>query len=167
MFDVLIRLNLFSYQKYLLRLIARGDLEPKRRHGYHIQRRLHYLASFPLIIPTPAYLKNQRRVALYGSRQDSDKEIENESLNNLKHLARLAVMGFDHHDTDCLFGADAQDMTQPLSTDTFDSYNLAFSQELRQKFVDMMESTTRFVVLEFTSNWLLNEVKRFVVKSIQ
>ncbi|CAO3669776.1 unnamed protein product [Rhizopus microsporus] len=167
LFDVLIRLNLFSYQKYLLRLIARGDLEPKRRHEYHIQRRLHYLASFPLIIPTPAYLKNQRRVALYGSRQDSDKGIENESLNNLKHLARLAVMGFDHHDTDCLFGADAQDMTQPLSTDTFDSYNLAFSQELRQKFVDVMESTTRFIVLEFTSNWLLNEVKRFVVKSIQ
>ncbi|RCH96766.1 RNA polymerase II mediator complex subunit, partial [Rhizopus stolonifer] len=165
LFDVLIRSNLFSYQKYLLRLIARGDLEPKRRNEHTTQ--LHYLASFPLLTPAPTYLINQRRIALYGTRHDNTKETENEALDNLKHLSRLAVIGFDHHNTDCLFGAEAQDMTQPVPTDTFESYNMAFSQELKHKLINTMESTTRYSVLEFTGDWLLSEVKKFVVKSIQ
>ncbi|KAG0946548.1 hypothetical protein G6F57_003198 [Rhizopus arrhizus] len=168
LYDVLIRSSLFSYQKFLLRLIARGDLEPRRRNEHIIQQRLHYLASFPLLTPAPAYLINQRRVALYGTRNGSNnKEVETEALNDLKHLARLAVMGFDHHNTDCLFGINAQDMTQPILADTFESYNLAFSQELKHKLMSTMDSMTRYSVLEFTSHWLLNEVKKFVVKSIQ
>lgn len=151
-----------------MRLIARGDLEPRRRNEHIIQQRLHYLASFPLLTPAPAYLINQRRVALYGTRNGSNnKEVETEALNDLKHLARLAVMGFDHHNTDCLFGINAQDMTQPIPADTFESYNLAFSQELKHKLMSTMDSMTRYSVLEFTSHWLLNEVKKFVVKSIQ
>ncbi|KAI9267828.1 hypothetical protein BY458DRAFT_511485 [Sporodiniella umbellata] len=165
LFDVLIRSSLFSYQKYLLRLIARGDLEPKRRHEHTTQ--FYYLASFPLLTPTPTYLINQRRIALYGASSNNNKEVEIEALNNLKHLSRLAVMGFDHHDTDCLFGAEAQDMMQPVPTDSFESYNLAFSQELKHRLTNAMESTTRFSILEFTGNWLLSEVKKFVVKSIQ
>lgn len=169
LFDVLIRVHLFSYQKYLLRLIARGDLEPKRRHVRHIQQFLHHLASFPLLTPAPAYLINQRRVALYGTKNDADSRVEVEFLNKLKHLARLAVAGFDHNDTDCLFGADAKEMTQPVPTDSLDSYQLTFSSdaEIKRNFISCMESTTRYSILDFTSNWLLNEVKRFVVKSIQ
>lgn len=167
MFDILIRLHLFSYQKYLLRLIARGDLEPKRRHVRHIQQCLYHLASFPLPNPAPAYLINQRRVALYGTRNDNECKIETETLEKLKHLARLAVTGFDLDNTDCLFGADAKEMTQPVPNDTLRSYELAFSEELKLEFVYIMDSTTRYSVLKFTSEWLLNEVKRFVVKSIQ
>jgi hypothetical protein len=167
LFDVLIRLHLFSYQKYLLRLIARGDLEPKRRHIRHIQQCLYHLASFPLLNPAPAYLVNQRRVALYGTRNNNESNIETETLEKLKHLARLAVTGFDLNDTDCLFGADAKEMTQPVSNDTLKSYELAFTEEIKHDFVHIMDSTTRYSVLNFTSEWLLNEVKRFVVKSIQ
>jgi hypothetical protein len=167
LFDVLIRLHLFSYQKYLLRLIARGDLEPKRRHVRHIQQCLHHLASFPLLSPAPPYLVNQRRVALYGTKNDSDSKVETEALDKLKHLARLAVTGFDNQDTDCLFGAEAKEMTQPVPIDSLQSYDLAFSDEIKIDFVNIMDSTTRYSVLNFTSNWLLNEVKRFIVKSIQ
>jgi hypothetical protein len=167
LFDVLIRLHLFSYQKYLLRLIARGDLEPKRRHVRHIRQCLHYLASFPLLNPAPPYLINQRRVALYGTKNDSDSKVEIEALDKLKHLARLVVTGFVHKNTDCLFGAEAKEMTQPVPTDSLQSYELAFSDEIKRSFVHIMDSTTRYSVLNFTCNWLLNEVKRFVVKSIQ
>ncbi|CEP10050.1 hypothetical protein [Parasitella parasitica] len=166
LFDVLIRLRLFSYQKYLLRLIARGDLEPKRRHVRKIQQCLHHLASFPLLNPAPPYLVNQRRVALYGTRSDSDSKEEVEALEKLKHLARLAVAGFDNNDTDCLFGADAKEMTQPVPTDSMHSYELALAEENKSDFIQLMDSTTRYSVLNFT-NWMLNEVKRFVVKSIQ
>lgn len=167
LFDVLIQLHLFSYQKYLLRLIARGDLEPKRRNVRHIQQCLHHLASFPLLNPAPPYLVNQRRVALYGTKNDSDSKVEIEALDKLKHLARLAVTGFDHQNTDCLFGAEAKEMTQPVPTDSLQSYELAFSDEIKNDFVHIMDSTTRYSVLNFTSYWLLNEVKKFVVKSIQ
>ncbi|KAI8365718.1 hypothetical protein BD560DRAFT_156584 [Blakeslea trispora] len=165
LFDVLIRLRLFSYQKYLLRLIARGDLEPKRRNSNQIQHCLHYLGSFPLLNPAPIYLINQRRVALYGTKQDGNRA-ETETLEQLKHQARLALMGYDHGDTDGLFGTDAQEMTQPLSTDTERSYELAF-EELSAEFVQLLQSATRYSVLEFTGHWLLDQVKRFVVKSIQ
>lgn len=167
LFDVLIRLHLFSYQKYLLRLIARGDLEPKRRHVSHIQQCLHYLAAFPLLQPAPAYLVNQRRVALYGTKNDIDSKIETEQLDTLKHLARLAVMGFDHKDTDCLFGAEAKDMTSPVPTDSLQSYEFAFEDKVKRDLIHCMNITTRYSILNFTSGWLLNEVKRFVVKSIQ
>ncbi|OBZ82424.1 Mediator of RNA polymerase II transcription subunit 12 [Choanephora cucurbitarum] len=165
LFDVLIRLRLFSYQKYLLRLIARGDLEPKRRNSNQIQHCLHYLAAFPLLSPTPAYLINQRRVALYGTKQESHPS-ETQTLEHLKHLARMALMGYDRGDTDGLFGTDAQEMTQPLPTDTQRSYELAF-EELSPDFQKALESATRYSLLDFTSNWLLDQVKRFVVKSIQ
>ncbi|EPB86864.1 hypothetical protein HMPREF1544_06290 [Mucor circinelloides 1006PhL] len=166
LFDVLIRLQLFSYQKYLLRLIARGDLEPKRRHVKQIQQCLHHLASFPLLSPAPPYLINQRRVALYGTRSDCDSKEEVESLERLKHLARMAVTGFDHHDTDCLFGAEAKEMTQPVPTDSMQSYELSLTEEIKSEFISAMDTTSRYSLLNFT-NWLLNEVKRFVVKSIQ
>lgn len=162
-----IRLHLFSYQKYLLRLIARGDLEPKRRHIPQIQQCLVHLASFPLVSPTPPYLVNQRRVALYGTRNDKDSKVELETLDKLKHLARLAVMGFDHQDTDCLFGSEAKDMTQPVPVDTLESYELAFGEEIKFEFVNAIESSTRYSILKFTAEWLLDQVKKFVVKSIQ
>ncbi|KAI9486079.1 MAG: hypothetical protein EXX96DRAFT_613913 [Benjaminiella poitrasii] len=168
--EVLIRLRLFSYQKYLLRLIARGDLELKRRHNLQTQQCLHYLASFPLLNPAPAYLVNQRRVAIYGTRYDDNSRADEiESLNKLKQLTRLAVTGLDHRNDndDSLFGADAKEMTQSAPTDSIKSYELAFNEEIKQDFIQTMNSTTRYSVLNFTSDWLLNEVKRFVVKSIQ
>ncbi|KAI7906421.1 uncharacterized protein BX663DRAFT_496358 [Cokeromyces recurvatus] len=167
LFGVLIRLRLFSYQKYLLRLIARGDLELKRRYNPQTQQCLHYLASFPLLNPAPAYLINQRRVAIYGTQHADDNKIEIENFNKLKYLARLAVAGLDHNDSDSLFGADAKEMTQSAPTDSIKSYELAFNEGFKEEFLQTMNSTTRYSILNFTSDWLLNEVKQFVVKSIQ
>ena len=142
-------------------------MEPKRRHVDHIQKCLQYLAAFPLLSPAPVYLVNQRRVALYGTKNDIDSKIEIETLDKLKHMARMAVMGFDHQDSDCLFGSKAKEMTQPVSTDSLQSFEYAFHDVVPQELVNLMDDTTRYSVLKFTSDWLLNEVKRFVVKSIQ
>lgn len=167
LFDILIRTRLFSYQKYLLRLIARGDLEPKRRHIPQVQKCLYHLASFPLLSPAPAYLLNQRHMALYGLRTDAINNTEAEILEKLKRIARLALTGYDHGDADCLFGPDSKDMTQSMSVDSAKSFQLAFSDDIYTEFVNTMKSTTRYSLLDFTSNWLQSQVKRFVVKSIQ
>ncbi|KAF9020148.1 RNA polymerase II mediator complex subunit, partial [Haplosporangium bisporale] len=65
LFGNLIHGRLFSYQQYLQRLIARGDLQPSKRGEESTLRHLKYLQSFPLHNPQPHQL-NQRRVVLFG-----------------------------------------------------------------------------------------------------
>ncbi|KAF7724120.1 RNA polymerase II mediator complex subunit [Apophysomyces ossiformis] len=165
LFDTLIRLHLFSYQRYLLRLIARGDLEPGRRTKRRMIQCLQYLESFPMLIPAPAYLVNQRRVALYGAGSDPESQGENEVLARLKRLAKQAITGC-FNDEECLFGQDAKDMTQPDANDTFASFELALSDKIEEDLKSLMSTTTRYTIIRFTHEWLLEEVKRFVVKSV-
>ncbi|KAI8985141.1 hypothetical protein BDB01DRAFT_850197 [Pilobolus umbonatus] len=167
LFEILIRLNLFSYQKYLLRLIARGDLEGKRRNDKQIQKCLRYLAAFPVVQSAPNYLVNQRRVALYGTRNERELKAELESTEQLKRLAKRVITGYDLEHIDCLFGTDAKEMTQPVPTDSLESFELAFTDKYMSEFCNIIQSATRYTVIDFTSNWLLNEVKHFIVKSIQ
>ncbi|KAG0172714.1 RNA polymerase II mediator complex subunit [Apophysomyces sp. BC1015] len=165
LFDTLIRLHLFSYQRYLLRLIARGDLEPSRRTKRRITRCLHHLESFPMLSPAPAYLVNQRRVAIYGAQSDAESQAEIESLARLKRLAKQAITGC-FTDDKCLFGQDAKDMTQPDANDTFASFELALSDKIEEDMKSLMDNSTRYTIIKFTHEWLLEEVKCFVVKSV-
>jgi hypothetical protein len=66
LFGNLIHDRLFSYQQYLQRLIARGDLQPSRRSQESTLRHLKYLQSFPLHKQAQAHHLNQRRVVLFG-----------------------------------------------------------------------------------------------------
>ncbi|KAI9255672.1 hypothetical protein BDA99DRAFT_442083 [Phascolomyces articulosus] len=169
LFDTLIRLHLFSYQKYILRLIARGDLEPRRRHESSTVRCLNYLASFPLLTPAPAYLINQRRVAIYGTRNGQMNGIEDQVLAQLKRLTKraLAVSGLPQDDDlNSLFGSEATSLTQPDMDDSLETMIPYFTDTFDQEISQMIRSATRYTILNFTSEWLVPELKRFVVKSV-
>ncbi|KAI9492408.1 hypothetical protein BDB00DRAFT_765585 [Zychaea mexicana] len=169
LFDTLIRLHLFSYQKYLLRLIARGDLEPRRRHEPGTVRCLNYLASFPLLTPAPPYLINQRRVAIYGTRNGQINGVEDEVLAQLKRLAKRAVAvsgSEDDDDLSTLFGQKATSLTQPDSDDSLEAMDLSLTSCYDQDMARVMRGATRYTILNFTSEWLVPELKRFVVKSV-
>ncbi|KAI8149564.1 hypothetical protein BJV82DRAFT_504484 [Fennellomyces sp. T-0311] len=169
LFDTLIRLHLFSYQKYLLRLIARGDLEPRRRNEPGTVRCLNYLASFPLLTPAPPYLVNQRRVAIYGTRNGQTNGVEDEFLVQLKRLAKRAVAiagSEDDPDVDSLFGPEAASLTQPDADDTLEAVESSIAGVHEQEIAQLIRGATRYTILNFTSEWLVPELKRFVVKSV-
>ncbi|KAG2221431.1 hypothetical protein INT45_005236 [Circinella minor] len=170
LFDTLIRLHLFSYQKYILRLIARGDLEPRRRHEPSTVRCLNYLASFPLLTPAPPYLVNQRRVAIYGPRNGQmNNGIEDEVLAQLKRFAKraLAISGLqENDDLNSLFGPEATSLTQPDADDSLETMESTFTNTFDQDIIQLIRGATRYTILNFTSEWLVPELKRFVVKSV-
>lgn len=171
LFDTLIRLRLFSYQKFLLRLIARGDLEPRKRQRRRTLRCFSYLASFPLASSAPKFLLNQRRVALHGTRKDGASQIETDTVLKLKHLSKCAVARSVEEasadgDVECLFGRDAKNLTQPDEDETIDADRLLLSDTVEREIKGVLQSTTRYAILNFTSEWLVPEVKRFVVKNI-
>lgn len=170
LFDTLIRMQLFSFQKFLLRLIARGDLEPKKRDQPRTRCCLNYLAAFPLT-PAPASLVNQRRIALYGTRNGQGSKVEDDTLLQLKRLTKYAVAASPEeaekdNDINSLFGRDATNLTQPTTDDSLQSYELSLSNTLESEMLPILRSATRYIVLSFTSDWLIPEVKRFVVKSV-
>ncbi|KAI9030192.1 hypothetical protein CLU79DRAFT_843056 [Phycomyces nitens] len=165
LFGTLIRLQLFSYQKYLLRLIARGELEPSQRHKRSIQQSLHYLASFPLLAPPPAGLVHQRRVAIYGVRNTNADSQEKNALIHLKRLAKLTMTG-NMEDEAFLFGENSREMTNPEPSDSLASFDITFLDKYLEELAQTMQNSTRYVVQLFC-DWLMDQVMRFVVKSIQ
>ncbi|KAI8979595.1 hypothetical protein BDF20DRAFT_870542 [Mycotypha africana] len=167
LYDVLTRSQLFSYQKYLLRLIARGDLEPKHRKDPRIQQCIQYLSTLPIQSPAPPYVINQRRVALYGTKNDIIDTAETKTLNDLKRLTILAITGQEPNDVGYLFGSDAKEMTHPTPTDTAQSYYLSFNDDVMQQIELNLSCASRYMILQFISDWLLANVKKFVVKNVQ
>ncbi|KAI8372975.1 uncharacterized protein BYT42DRAFT_501141 [Radiomyces spectabilis] len=166
LFDTLIRLQLFSYQKYLLRLIARGDLEVKHRQESRVLRCIYYLSAFPLPSNAPPFLVNQRRVAISNHRSDDTTHQESQDLDRLKYLAKLAILGSEDG-SPCLFGQGAKDLTQQTPNDDRSSYHLAITDTIEQELHLALDRASRYTILHFTSEWLVQEVKRFVVKNVQ
>jgi len=76
LFGNLIHDRLFSYQQYMQRLIARGNLEPSKRNQESTLRHLKYLQSFPLHQDAEPHHFNQRRVVLFGVNGDDDYDRE-------------------------------------------------------------------------------------------
>ncbi|KAI8337752.1 hypothetical protein BC941DRAFT_513588 [Chlamydoabsidia padenii] len=181
LYDTFIRMQLFSYHRYLNRLTARGLLEQSQRTRSDVTRCLYYLKSLPLPNPAPIHLVNQRRVALYGTRRDAGDEsrLELDAIKKLQQLAKQWMMGSSSglstldgrgtiNNTDTtLFGPDAEDMTEPMVNDTTEAFELSLSDKLEQQMQLLMAESTRYVIIQFTSEWLMGEVKRFVVKNVQ
>ncbi|KAL0073025.1 hypothetical protein F4703DRAFT_1773010 [Phycomyces blakesleeanus] len=165
LFSTLIRLQLFSYQKYLLRLIARGELEPSQRHKRSIRQSLHYLASFPLLTPPPAGLVHQRRVAIYGVRNVNGDYQEKEDLSHMKRLAKLSMTGNMENES-FLFGENSREMTSPEPSDSIASFDITLLDKYIQEIAQTMQNSTRYVVQLFC-DWMVDQVMRFVVKSVQ
>lgn len=91
LFGNLIHGRLFSYQQYLQRLIARGDLQPSKRGEESTLRHLKYLQSFPLHNPQPHQL-NQRRVVLFGVNGEDEYDKESFETITTQIRAKLPYM---------------------------------------------------------------------------
>ncbi|CAG8785651.1 3159_t:CDS:2, partial [Cetraspora pellucida] len=80
LFGELIRNGHFSHQRYLQRLIARGDVLHDQRKTERSKRHLKYVKYFPLFNAELHHL-NQRRVILYNINcDDTSDEDEYESM---------------------------------------------------------------------------------------
>ncbi|KAI1317908.1 RNA polymerase II mediator complex subunit [Mortierella claussenii] len=155
LFGNLIHDRLFSYQQYLQRLIARGDLQPSKRHQESTLRHLKYLQSFPLPKCAQAHHLNQRRVVLFGvsGEDEYDKACFETITAQIK--AKLPYM----------FSAEAANMTVPIRDSPQNGPELAMP--LSVQLTELILSTSRFCQLRVTSQWLLDAVKSYVVKHIQ
>ncbi|KAI9307637.1 hypothetical protein BJ944DRAFT_261581 [Cunninghamella echinulata] len=167
LFDTFIRMHLFSYHRYLNRLTARGNLERTQQNQEDVASCLYHLKSLPLLHPAPVHLINQRRVALYGTRRDNNDKsrLEIEAIEQLKQIARQWIVGETKDNS--LFGADACDMTEPVPNDTSEAFELALSDKWEYQLQQLLPSLTRYVIIQFTSDWLVKQVQLFVVKNIQ
>ncbi|KAG0201412.1 RNA polymerase II mediator complex subunit [Mortierella sp. GBA30] len=151
----LIHDHLFSYQQYLQRLIARGDLQPSKRGQESTLRHLKYLQSFPLHRGALPHHFNQRRVVLFGvSGEDVyDRECFEAITTQIK--AKLPHM----------FSPEAANMTVPIKDSTKDGQELSMS--IPFQLTELILSASRFSQLRVTSQWLFEAVKSYVVKHIQ
>ncbi|KAF9107477.1 RNA polymerase II mediator complex subunit [Mortierella sp. AM989] len=155
LFGILIHDRLFSYQQYLQRLIARGDLQPSKRSQESTLRHLKYIQSFPLHKEAQAHHLNQRRVVLFGvgGEDEYDRECFESITAQIK--AKLPYM----------FHVEAGNMTTPVKDSPQDTQDLA--APLSVQLTELILLATRFCQLRITSQWLLDAVKSYVVKHIQ
>ncbi|KAF9994218.1 RNA polymerase II mediator complex subunit, partial [Entomortierella chlamydospora] len=155
LFGILIHDRLFSYQQYLQRLIARGDLQPSKRGQESTLRHLKYLQSFPLHQGAKAHHLNQRRVVLFGVNGEDEYDRECFETITAQIKARLPYM----------FRPEAANMTIPVKDSPQDTHELA--TPLSVQLTELILSASRFCQLRVTSQWLLDAVKSYVVKHIQ
>ncbi|KAF9137964.1 RNA polymerase II mediator complex subunit [Mortierella sp. GBA39] len=154
LFGNLIHDRLFSYQQYIQRLIARGDLQPSKRSQESTLRHLKYLQSFPLHQDAEAHHFNQRRVVLFGVDGEDDYDRECFETITAQIKTRLPNM----------FSPEAANMTVPIKDTLQDSQELA--TPLPVQLTELIISASRFCQIRVTSQWLLEAVRLYVVKQI-
>ncbi|KAF9586656.1 RNA polymerase II mediator complex subunit [Lunasporangiospora selenospora] len=151
LFGNLIYDRLFSYQQYLQRLIARGDLHPNNLGQGSTIREL--LQAFPLRRDALPYQLNQRRVILFGvNSEDEDKACIDNIVCQTK--TKLPYM----------FSPEATGMTAPVKDTLQEENNL--SALLPLQMIDYISTASRYCQLKATQ-WLLDSVYSFVVKDVQ
>ncbi|KAF8928477.1 RNA polymerase II mediator complex subunit [Dissophora ornata] len=155
LFGNLIHDRLFSYQQYLQRLIARGDLQPSKRGQESTLRHLKYLQSFPLHKEAQAHHLNQRRVVLFGVNGEDEYDRACFEAITAQIKARLPHM----------FSPEAANMTVSIKDSPQEDQDL--SMPLSVQLTELILSAGRFCQLRVTSQWLLVAVKSYVVKHIQ
>ncbi|CAG8575809.1 5100_t:CDS:2 [Ambispora gerdemannii] len=150
LFSELIRCNHFSPNKYIQRLISRGDLT--NRNDERTLRHLKYVECFPLY-SSSVYLYNQRKWVLYGiGCQNKDEEMTFKNLRE-KIMAKLPRM----------FGEGADNLDAPVDDNPIDDFEL--SLPLDQETCAIIKNTTRFNQMLLTQNWLVPRVKEFIQKA--
>ncbi|KAI8059264.1 hypothetical protein BC940DRAFT_282083 [Gongronella butleri] len=70
-------------------------------------------------------------------------------------------------DLDALFGLDARDRIEPMENHTAHAFDLALSDILDTRMRQLIACATRYTLVNFSSAWLVPQVKRYVVKNIQ
>ncbi|KAH8550423.1 hypothetical protein BGW37DRAFT_428063 [Umbelopsis sp. PMI_123] len=165
-FDILTQQSIFSYHKYLLRLIARGDLEAERRNCEKSRRCLYYLRFLSSAENMPMYLQNQRRVAIYGPDNERGDLDEREMYDDLKRAVCPSLLGKGDPQKGT-FGLDVDIMTQPIVDDPIENFPLILTDHLDEAVQRTVLRSSRYCVVKFARDWLVPEVKKFVVRNVQ
>jgi hypothetical protein len=78
--------------------------------------------------------------------------------------AALLGKGDPHKGT---FGLDVDMMTQPDFDDPIEDFYLYLTDHLEEAVQRIVRKTSRYCVVKFARDWLVPEVKKFVVRNVQ
>ncbi|CAI2174498.1 11999_t:CDS:10 [Funneliformis geosporum] len=149
LFGELTRNGHFSYQRYLQRLIARGDVRHEKRNTERSLRHLRYVKWFAIYEPELHDL-NQRWHILYGVNiKDTTDEREFDTFVNIisKKLPNM-------------LSPKANDFDAPMVDDPISDFT--YSLNFDNKSLDFIKHTTKFCQLRVIQEFLTPSVKQFV-----
>ncbi|CAJ0627556.1 13205_t:CDS:10, partial [Entrophospora sp. SA101] len=149
LFGELIRYELFSHHKYMLRLIANGYIHSDSIDYKNITH-LKYLTWFPLLNNDYNQL-NQRRIILYGVRGKDIQDKEDFEMLASKIKEKLSTM----------FSEKAKELDTPGIDDPFKDY-FDFSLNFDDETINLFKSVTKFTQIRLTRFWLWPAIKQFV-----
>ncbi|KAK9712553.1 hypothetical protein K7432_007072 [Basidiobolus ranarum] len=160
--------GLFSYSRYLQRLISRGDLLVSRRTEEKTLRHLKYLQIFPLANMSIALL-NQRRIALYGVDGREDHETAHLEVIKSKIRTKLPYLSASCEDDVEAVDPKILNCVQKLTSPIVDDYTKEFHLQLPidSGLVELLKSSNRFAQIHISQQWLLEMVKQYVVKDVE
>jgi hypothetical protein len=147
-------------------LIARGDLEAERRHSEKSRRCLFYLRFLSSAENMPMYLQNQRRVAIYGPDNKKGDLDERQMYTDLIQAVCPALLGKGDPSKGS-FGLDVDIMTQPDADHHIEDFPLILTDHLDEAVQKAVRRSSRYCVVKFARDWLVPEVKKFVVRNVQ
>ncbi|CAJ0826405.1 196_t:CDS:10 [Entrophospora sp. SA101] len=149
LFGELIRYELFSHHKYMLRLIANGYIHSDSVDYKNITH-LKYLTWFPLLNDDYNQL-NQRRIILYGVRGEDIQDKKDFEMLASKIKEKLSTM----------FSEKAKELDTPGIDDPFKDY-FDFSLNFDDETINLFKSVTKFTQVRLTRFWLWPAIKQFV-----
>ncbi|RKP09035.1 hypothetical protein THASP1DRAFT_29164 [Thamnocephalis sphaerospora] len=189
LFDQLMRARVFSYTRYLRRLIARGalcDVAVAADASPAAQKQADILRALPVYDPHSVAAR-QRRIQLYGVNDMVDPDEETIRQLTTRLAARLPYLT-----SNSMAGGGASNlsqignslptppafvnvharpnfrttsMTDPLVDDPVADYELQL--EMDEDTVRLLQASNRYCQIRVTANWLMGLVKQFVVKEVQ
>ncbi|RIB08520.1 hypothetical protein C2G38_341878 [Gigaspora rosea] len=149
LFGELIRNGHFSHQRYLQRLVARGDMLHERRETDRSKRHLKYVKCFPLF-NTELHHLNQRRVILYNVNCDD--------ISDEKEYESMVMMIKDK--LPYLFSRTENELDSPTVDHPVSDMHLALN--FNRETTEFMRNATKFCQIKVIQTWLLPQVKSFV-----
>ncbi|CAG8628072.1 35177_t:CDS:10, partial [Racocetra persica] len=149
LFGELIRNGHFSHQRYLQRLIARGDVLHERRTSERSKRHLKYVKYFPLF-NTELHHLNQRRVILHNVNCNNTNDEDDYESMVMKIKDKLPYMFLRTDD----------ELDRPRVDDPVSDMHLALNFE--HETIEFMRNVTKFCQIKVIQTWLLPQVKSFV-----
>ncbi|RKP23579.1 hypothetical protein SYNPS1DRAFT_30664 [Syncephalis pseudoplumigaleata] len=183
-YDQLIQCRVFSYTRYLRRLVVCGTLQYSVSEAFS-QRQMAILAALPFKdVQSP--VANQRRVLLFGmnSTLDPEEEVIRTLMARLSDkLPYLTASTADSTDgpSAAVDGKGAEEeeesgrlrrtftpvsaMTEPLVDDAAIDDELQLG--LDEDTLSLLQGASRYCQVYITRHWLVPLVKQFVVKEVQ
>lgn len=141
-------------------------MEAEQRNCEKSRRCLYYLRYLSSTENMPIYLQNQRRVAIYGTDNKRGDQDERQMHDELKRAVQAVLIGKGDSRKGS-FGLDVEVMTQPVFDDPIEDFQLYLTDHLEEAVQRAVRKSSRYCVVKFARDWLVPEVKKFVVRNVQ